>query len=96
MAKQESTAAARHAFTRRFFFDDRTWADPHAQLVTDATLINPPCQVTQNGTVIAQANGGTQNIQTGSSTPATLTFTLMCKAAQNGQTMQQDSVVNVQ
>ena len=63
---------------------------------SNATLLNPPCQVTQNGTVISQANAGNRTITTSSSTPATLTFVLMCKAAQNGQTVEQRAVVNVQ
>ena len=63
---------------------------------SNATLLNPPCQVTQNGTVISQANAGNRTVATGSSTPPTLTFVLMCKAAQNGQTVQQSAVVNIQ
>jgi len=63
---------------------------------SNATLLSPPCQVTQNGAVISQANAGNRTVTTGSSTPPTLTFILMCKAAQNGQTVQQQTVVNVQ
>ena len=63
---------------------------------SDATLVNPPCQVTQNGAVIATGNAGGKSVTTSSSTPATLTFTLMCKAAQSGEMVRQQAVVNVQ
>ena len=63
---------------------------------SNATLLSPPCQVTQNGTVISQANAGNRTVATGSSTPPTLTFMLMCTSAPNGQTIQQSAVVNIQ
>lgn len=63
---------------------------------SDATLINPPCQVTQNGTVIAQGNGGTKTIPTATTTPPSISFVLMCKQALDGQTLQQSTTVTVQ
>jgi hypothetical protein len=63
---------------------------------SNATLINPPCQVTQNGTTISESNAGSRTIATGTSTPATLTFVFMCKQAVDGQTVQQSTIVNVQ
>jgi hypothetical protein len=58
-------------------------------------LVNPPCQVTQNGTVIATGPSGAQAVTTSSTTPASLTFSVMCKAANTGSTIQQDATVTL-
>ncbi|RJQ35218.1 hypothetical protein C4568_01200 [Candidatus Parcubacteria bacterium] len=63
---------------------------------SEATLLNPPCRVTQNGTIISESNAGSRTVTTSSSTPSTLTFLLQCKAARDGQTIQQQAAVSVQ
>ena len=63
---------------------------------SNATLLSPPCQLTQNGTLIGQGPTGTLAVITSSTTPAALVFTLDCRAAGSGAPLQQSATVSVQ
>ena len=64
---------------------------------SNGTSLQQPCQITatDDGRVIASANGGSQSVPTSSSTPATLTFTATCYGI-TGQTVVQSASVAVQ
>jgi hypothetical protein len=66
------------------------------QWTSNGTSLSQPCQVrASDGRIVGSANGGRQQIATGSSTPATLTFTATCYGV-NGQTVQQQASVTMQ
>lgn len=63
---------------------------------SNATLLSPPCQVTQNGALIGQGPTGTLAVVTSSTTPAMLIFMLDCRAAGNGAPLRESATVSVQ